>query len=279
VFTSRRGLRAPLAETVEAIDAGNEQLRVGVGWPEDRSGWTSCDTVDARFVAVWEDRIATYLRRTYRQSHPMSVTGFMLDWYAAIPGVVGGACFRRSRRVPQLGPGSLAFHRPDDDPCPDAVALLDLRFWCLPDDPDADHPDASVVPDERTLAATLRAQVRTHADHFLAQHRGARRLPRRQRLGAFFDALDTGLWYGGDHDVEAAGEVLRVGAVVLPGSTKEFAAASSLHILTDARGRSHLSRRRVGCCYYFHVALDRQACTTCSRVDDAARAIRYSVID
>jgi hypothetical protein len=73
--------------------------------------------------------------------------------------------------------------------------------------------------------------------------------------------------------------VLRVGALVLPGSTSEFAGASSLHVLTDARGRRHLSRRRFGCCYYFQVAVDRQPCTTCSRVNDATRALRYAEID
>jgi hypothetical protein len=275
----RFGVRAPLAETVEAVNARNGELRIRVGWPEDRSGWTNCDAVDATFLAVWEDRIATYLRRTYRQSHPMTIVGFLLDWYAAVPGVVGGACFRASRRVPYLAPGSLAFHRPADEPAVDGAALLDLRFWCLPDDPDADHPDASVVADESALTSVLRAQVRTHADDFLARYRGARRMPRKQRLGAFFDAVDTGLWHGGPDDAAAAPEALRAGAVVLPGSTKEFPAASSLHVLTDSRGRTQLSRRRLGCCYVFHVGVDRQACTTCSRVDDRTRAARYGVLD
>lgn len=69
--------------------------------------------------------------------------------------------------VPRLDPASLAFHREPGNPIPDAYALLDERFWCLPDDPEATHPLATVVPDVDALTATLRTQVRAHADAFL----------------------------------------------------------------------------------------------------------------
>ena len=73
--------------------------------------------------------------------------------------------------------------------------------------------------------------------------------------------------------------MLRLGATVLPGATAEFGDQSSIHLLTDRRGRTHLSRRRVGCCYYFKVADDEEACSTCPRVDDETRAVRYAETD
>lgn len=268
-----------MTRTAAAVDGLQAWLGVRVGWPQDSAGWIRCADVDAGFLAGWEARIGAHLTRTYGRSHPQTRSGYALDWYAGVAGIVGGACFRQARRVPRLDRVALAFRCHADEEYPDAVALLDTRFWCLPSDPDAGHPDATVVADEAALAAVLRAQVRAHADDFLAAYAGGARLPRRQRLGAFFDSLDTGLWYGGDAGVAAAGEVLGLGATVLPGATPEFADGSTVHRLTDHRGREHLSRRRVGCCYYFKVADDGRACATCPRVDDATRAARYAELD
>lgn len=270
---------APLASTVATVDGLQEWLDVRLGWPEDSAGWVRCTDVDAGFLAGWEARIGAHLTRTYGRSHPQTRSGYALDWYAGVAGVVGGACFRQARRVPRLDRAAMAFRCHADEEYPEAVALLDARFWCLTSDADAGHPDATVVADEPALAAALRAQVRAHADDFLAAYAGGARLPRRQRLGAFFDSLDLGVWYGGDAGVDAADEVLGLGATVLPGATAEFADRSTVHRLTDQRGREHLSRRRVGCCYYFKVADDGRACITCPRVDDATRAARYTELD
>ena len=130
--------------------------------------------------------------------------------------------------------------------------------------------------DEAALADVLRGQVRMHADDFLAGYVGRAKLARRHRLGAFFDGLDTGVWYGGTTEAGAAPEVLRLGALVLPGSTPEFPDPSTVYRLTDTRGREHLSRRRVGCCYYYKVTEGGEACATCPRVSDAERVKRYA---
>ena len=250
----------PLAETVAVVDALNEWLSVRLDWPEDRTGWVGCAAVDADFIADWEARIDPQVRRMYGRTHPMAVSGFALDWYAAMAGVVGGACFRQGRRVPRLDRAALAFRCHPEEQYPEAVALLDPRFWCLSDDPAAGHRDADAVPDETALAAVLRGQVRAHADDFLAGYAGGAKLARRHRLGAFFDGLDTGVWYGGAAEAGAAREVLRLGALVLPGATPEFSERSTVYPLTDARGRDHLSRRRVGCCYYYKVTARRGLC-------------------
>ena len=269
----------PLASTAAAVDARHSWLMVRLGWPEEPAGWTRCGEVDAGFVAAWEAEIAPYVQRTYARTHPVTVSGFLLDWYAGIPGIVGGACFRQARRVPRLSRSALAFHRHPEAHYPDGVALLDERFWCLPDDPEAGHPAATVLPDPAALAGVLRAQVRAHADDFLRGYRGGARLPRRHRLAAFFDGLDTGVWHGGDPSVAAAAEVLASTAAVLPGGTAEFPEASTVHVLTDARGTAHLSRRRLGCCFYYKVTADGRACATCPRVDDTARAVRYAELE
>ena len=268
-----------LLATAAALDAASAYHSIRLGWPEDRTGWVRCADVDAEFVARWERRLDPYLIERYQRSHPMTVSGFALDFYAHIPGVLGGGAFRLARRVLRLDRSSVAFHVHDHELYPDAIALLDERFWCLASDPAADTEAATVVEDEAALAGILRAQVRSHADDFLARCAGGAELPRRRRLGAFFDGLDAGIWLAGDGSAAAAEEVLATTAVVLPGGTREFDEPSSVHLLTDPRGRQHLSMRRVGCCYYYKVAPAGTVCATCPRLDDASRARRYAELE
>lgn len=269
----------PVRATAAQLDRALGWCGVRVGMPQDDPAWARCADVDAPFLADWEARIAEGLVRDHGRSDPMTTAGFSLCWYAGIPGRIGGAAFRLLRRVPRLDRSALAFAREPTAHYPHAVALLDHRFFCLPDDPDAGHPAAAVVADEHALADVLRAQVRTHADDFLAHFRPSARLPRRSLLGAFLDGLDTGVWFGGDPGPAAAQEIIAAAATVLPGATAQFPGASSIHRLSDVHGRSHVTRRRVGCCYLFKVADDGIACTTCPRVDDAERVRRYSALD
>lgn len=269
----------PLHATAEQADALSEWMTVRAGIPADAEGWTRCADVDPAFLGAWETQIADDLLREHGRNHPMTISGYALEWYAGIPGQVGGAFFRLARRVPRLDRASLAFAVDPEAHYPVALAVLDDRFWCLPTDPAADHPTATVVEDERALAEVLRSEVRSHADAFLDGYRPRARLPRRSLLGAFADGLDTGIWYGGDPEVAAAEQVLGDAVLALPGDTAQFREPSSIYRLTDLRGREHLSRRRIGCCFYFKVSSSGLPCSTCPRVDDAERIQRYSEID
>ena len=62
--------------------------------------------------------------------------------------------------------------------------------------------------------------------------------------------------------------------LVLPGENEQFVDGSSFHSVADDSGQEHLTRRRVSCCYYFKVAEDGSACTTCPRTSDAERVKR-----
>jgi hypothetical protein len=258
----------PLADSAARLaEAFEHPVLCGAHGP----GWTRCAEVDAAFVTRWEQAVAAQHVHEFGRSHPTTATGYVLGWYAGIPAAVGGALFRLARRVPRLGRAAVAF-RLCAAAYPDAYALLDTRFWCLPTDPAADHPDATAVPDEAELAAVLRAQVREHADAFLAQHPSRGRLPRRALLGAFTDGVDTGLQLGGDATPE---RLLPEAALALPAGPSPLP-ASTLEVVVDGRGRRHVDRRTLSCCYYFKVDPDAGPCGTCPRVPADERLRRLT---
>jgi hypothetical protein len=227
-------------------------------------GWTRCADVDAEYVAAWERDVAAEHVREYGRSHPCAAAGYVLGWYAGIPAGLGAALFRLDRRVPRLHRSAVAF-RLAPEAYPEAFALLDGRFWCVPADPAADHPDATVVADEVALAAVLRAEVRGHADAFLATYPVHGRLPRRALLGAFTDGVDTGLSLAGDTE-GLRGEA----ALALPAHSSSLP-ASTIAVLVDGRGRRHVDRRTLSCCYYFKVDPAAGPCGTCPRIPAAER--------
>ncbi len=238
---------------------------------EPGPGWTRCADVDAEFVTRWEHAVAAQHVREFGRSHPATAAGYVLGWYAGVPAELGGALFRLARRVPRLDRDAIAF-RLTDEAHPDAYALLDTRFWCLPTDPAADHPDATAVTGEPALAAVMRAQVREHADAFLAEHPSSGRLSRRAMLGAFTDGVDTGLWLGGDRTPE---RLLPDAALALP-ADPSLLPASTLHVAVDGRGRRHVDRRTLSCCYYFEIDPDAGPCGTCPRIPPDERLRRLT---
>jgi hypothetical protein len=263
----------PLRATAARADGVRDWLTVACGGlvPE---GWLLCCDVDGNVVTEWERRAAESQIRYDGRTHPVTAASYVLGWYADIVTGLGATCFLLDRRVPRLGRDVVAFRRHAEDHYPDAVMLLDPRFWCLPGDPDAAHPDASVVPDENALAARLRAEVRAHADDFLASYRPGARLPRRDLLGAFFDGVDVGFWRDDSSTGPTIEDSIAAARAVLPGATPEFADRSSLYVIEDADGVEQLTRSRVSCCSYYRVSAIGEACTTCPRTSAEERLRR-----
>lgn len=262
----------PLQATAERADAARDWLTVA--FQPDREGWLRCADVDAAVIAEWEERAAEVCVKYDGRSHPVTSASYALGWYADIAAALGALCFLLDRRVPRLGRAAVGYRRHPEDHYPDGVALLDPRFWCLPDDPEAAHPDATVVPDEEALGARLRAEIRSHADDFLSGYRPGARLPRRDLLGAFYDGLDVGFWRDGAA-VPAAEleEAVAAAGLALPGRTDEFSQGSSLEVVTDVRV-CRLARLRVSCCNYYRVSDVGEECASCPRTSEDERRRR-----
>ena len=263
-----------LHPTAAALDRALPWLEVRAGLPPVR-GWTRCDTAlaDERFLTGWRERTAAVLTAE-RSCVPAPVTPatYVMQWYLSVPAYVGGLAYSLARRVPDLSPGALAFHRVDGFRHSDAVALLGDRFTCLPGDPDASSPRARVVPDETALAAVLRSELVAHAEAFFAAYRPGVRTSSRQRWGMVTDLLDGALWVGGESraqrqaGLDDAEAVLGVPHAPLIGPTGHYR-------LTDALGREHLLLDRRSCCFFYKVA-DGPGCLACPRTGHEERVRR-----
>lgn len=273
--TSER-VTSRLSETVALLDTIEPDMNaVRLGIPAGQGAWNLCAAVieDQRYVLRWQDAVAEQLSQIY--STPASrvdvtAAACVLDWYAYAPGFLAGAMFHVARRVPNVSPEVLAFRRDPVEHWISGTALCDDRFWCLPDDPGADDDGAHVVADEAALAAIARAQVRAHADRFLASYEPGVRLPRRALMGVFFDSLDSGPWIA--EPLAPGASCIESSRLLLPGRAEHFTDRSRMYELTDLKGRTHISRRRVACCESYRIEPDGAGCFDCPRTNDTRRS-------
>lgn len=204
-----------------------------------------------------------------------ATAGYVLQWYLGVPTYLGAMLFHSARRVPALQPNRLAFRF--DPGWVEAVALRPGRFWCLPGDPGAEHPDAVVVPNDAALGAVLRREVVSHAAHFLRIFGPTVRFGRRTLWAAVTDGLDTGLLLAG----RACGSAQAGAAdarLVLADRAEPLTAASTICRVTDDRGRVHWTRRRGSCCFSYALP-GMGPCATCPRTDDEERARILGTLD
>lgn len=253
-----------LAGSLARLNEAQSWLRLHCELPRepDRTWWR-CSTVlgQPAYFEKWGAELAAWLQDTYGEAPERVVAGYLLTWYLAVPGLLAGLLFHRDRRVPELRPDGLAFRLGETRPNPDAVALLDQRFACLPDDPGAGSPLATVVADEDALAALLRARFAGHAARFVAAFQPTVRFGRRTLWAAATDALDEGLWLAGRYCGAEAGGVADA-AVVLPTEMTPFTSASTL----VEKGTSGWTRRRESCCFHYALRNGQGECETCPRV-------------
>ncbi|MFN2496281.1 MAG: (2Fe-2S)-binding protein [Pseudonocardiaceae bacterium] len=233
--------------------------------------WTSCAQAlsDPACFSRWRASVAAVLAERHTEVPERTTAGYVLQWYLGVPSYPGAMLFHSARRVPSLQPRQLAFRlglgRVQE------VALRPGRFWCLPGDPDTGHPDAIPVPDEAALGAELRREVVSHATRFLQVYGPLVRFGRRTLWATVTDVLDISLLLAG----RAFGSPSAGAAdarLVLADRVEPLTSASTTCAVTDEHGRTHWTRRRGSCCFYYALSGVVQPCATCPRTDDAERA-------
>lgn len=273
----------PLAASVATVDRAVKLLSFRTfdhisDLPSAR--WLTCEHAlsDPEFFPGWRVQAARLLAGPEKQTDvPEKTTGgYVLQWYLVIPSYLGALLFHCARRVPSLSPRQLSFRL--DSAVVQEVALQPARFWCLPDDPDAGHPDAVPVPDEAALGAILRRQVIAHAAHFLTVYGPMVRFGPRTQWAAVTDVLDSAsLLAGRSFGSPQAGAA--DARLVLADGEPPLTSGSTICELTDDRGRLHWTRLRGSCCFLYAMAGVARPCASCPRVNDAERVRIFGTLD
>jgi hypothetical protein len=275
----------PLTASVTAVDQAVTVLSFQIldvsstQWPS--SPWPSSPRIecmhalsDPGFFSRWRELADQQLAEKYAHAPgdppvpEMTTAAYVLRWYLAIPSYLGGLLFYSARRVPSLAPRQLSFRL--NLAALQEVALRPGRFWCLPGDPDAGHPDARPVPDEAALGAVLRRQVIAHATRFLTAYGPQVRFGRRTQWAAVSDALDSALLLAG-RSFGSPQTGASDARLVLADGGKPLIAASKICQITDEHGRTHWIRRRSSCCFLYALPGIGHPCASCPRVNEAER--------
>lgn len=269
--------RHPLAISVATVDVAVDWISFRLSDPP-HGEWISCAQAlsDPPFFTQWRATVALQLAARHTSVPERTTAGYVLQWYLGIPAILGAMLFHSARRVPALQPEQLAFRH--DPGWVRDVALRPGRFWCLPGDPDAGHPDAIVVADETELGAELRREVVSHATRFLHVYGPLVRIRHRALWAAVTDVLDTSLLLAGRAFGSAQAGVADA-RLVLARRFEPLTSASTTCSVRDDRGRLHWTRRRGSCCYYYALPGVEQPCATCPRTDDAGRARILAMLD
>lgn len=151
----------------------NESTRIQIHADATGAGWRRCSDLlaDSAVFARWRRTLADWLSTEYHLSGPVpgrTTASYVMSWYLRAPAYAAALLLHHERRVPSLRPETLALRTAERGrPELVGVAVLDNSFCCLPLDPGAGRPEATVVADERQLAAVLRARYIAHAARFV----------------------------------------------------------------------------------------------------------------
>lgn len=211
----------PLDADVARICASGTYLPVARTDQPLPSPWLPCtDLLTTGGLPAWTGRIRARLVATHGQApHPSVAPTYAMGWYLDAVARTGATWFGLCERVPDLLPAALALHE-NAGGWPDAVAVRSDRFWCLPHDDAASHPDAVVLPDRQALGLHLVMAVRAHAALFHAAFTPCVSIGSRQRWGMVDDVLEAALWAGGELRGDPAAGQADAAALVGPNPTR-----------------------------------------------------------
>lgn len=262
------GSAPPLAAMLERISAHGTDDEIDIsarlGLP-DEPGWTTVAGLarDTDLLGKMMDCIG----RGYGMDNPAySGTSLLRGylWRMLTPAV---AALLVERRLPDLSAENVALRFGESGFAEDA-AFIGLRFFVLPDDPEAGHPDAEVLLSEEALLDSMRAALsETHLPAIVPTLRGLRvRRGRRVLWRATADVCAEAFLFVGrglGREEEACDLAEKFLAAPSP-----LSAPTNFRVL-EYPGGSERTRVRHTCCLYYK--LGNGCCFTCPRKTDEER--------
>ncbi|MGA5195686.1 (2Fe-2S)-binding protein [Streptomyces exfoliatus] len=218
------------------------------------------------FVDASTARIAARHGHTPRRD--VAASRALHDYLWSVSLLMSGAWYL-DRRVPRVLPGDIRLNVTTG-----AIGIVPGQdFACLSTDPAAGGAGALVVAHEEALRAELRAAVADFVRPLLAAIGPIARRGPRALWGMVADDLISGIWYLG-RALDQEERSVRAATELLPTEIPPFSGGAGFRRLTGRGGRRYPTRTRLGCCLYYTLAPEGQACLTCPRTCDAERLRR-----
>ncbi len=176
------------------------------------------------------------------------------------------------RRVIDVSLSNLEFH--SDGQRFNGTALGSPRFTALPDDPDAGHPDADIVPDEAELYARLKEQL--FDSNFGVVIPSLRRAAQAS-VKVSWNAVAAScaqVFYWLYELTEDTGKVVR-DAEAFFGDTSSPMYGQVRMELIEHQGRTGYFARRAGCCLFWRIRDDDVYCSGCVLLSDEQQTIQF----
>jgi len=250
----------PLEQTLARARQLNDYLKPELGAPSGERWFAHTDLAPG--AAYLETLIAATQARLRTKAAGI-VGSAVLQGYQWPLISTAIACYLLDRRVPDLTLAHTRIRYTAEHEA-DSLALLSGRFTALPDDPAADYPDATVVPDLDALRAMLRNTVEAHLGVVIAQlcaRLGCK--PRGLWLNVADSLAGTLVWLLQAQQPATALEAIEaeVAALVrVPGSPLNSRQVGLLQL--NHQERSQVFLDRATCCYWYKTE-GGEYCSTC----------------
>jgi ferric iron reductase protein FhuF len=254
-------------ETLTQVASLNDYLNVQLGTPEGDDWFTPAAFLEDETVLelLWT-RTSAEAKTADRAYLKQSVFGSYI-WLLTVSGI---GTYLLARRIPDLSAENVVLHV-DDKGWIDELALLTPRFACLPDDPAAEDPHATVVPDGDALRRFyLQGLLTGHLEAFMETMKSRYKYGLRAMQETMADRIAGSLiWLL--KDLERKAEIraeVEAFLALLPFSSK----SGVLEVPFEGRCEPFL--KRASCCMSYRLP-QYGYCTSCPLQPEEERIKRF----
>lgn len=261
----------PLSETFSRLTKISEYINAQLGLPAE-SGWVEPPLLFSSSSTYLQESTRYYQTSLHTTSKNMIGSAVLQAYHWQIIVCAIGS-YLSDRRVPMLSINNLQV-KLEEERNVEALTLFSGRFYALPTDPAAAHPDASIVPDVAALRDQLRQELESHLGWVIEQiEQGLGTKPR----GLWLDVADrcagTLIWLMQEMDssIEPAAIQQEIEQLIhVPNSPLNHPKIGCFALTCGTQTRAFLDRS--SCCYWYRMdEAQGKVCTTCPRRSEEER--------
>ncbi len=155
---------SPLTGSLDWLHTLHERFETRCGAPPSEDWIAVPDLIQPDSPHL--SQLLALVGETYATSDRQIGVSFFMNSYAWLIAAASLGCYIASSRVPDLSPSNM-WLRFEANGRATGISFTRGRFWALPDDAAAGHPDAAIVQNRVALRDTLRGQIEVHMQHMI----------------------------------------------------------------------------------------------------------------